>query len=147
MKKCLVSVIKFECVIQFAYVFPHTALRRHFAVYHLTNLLVVNVCYHPSAASHEAQPSSTRFYYVFIKINSRETRIFKFILYKIPKFYYFEYYMVWFYTKYYGSAFKSMTYHYYLIFKISYVTLKKTLPLMSILTCSHFFLQRSQWME
>ena len=81
----LVSVIKFVCMLKFACVFDTHNLRRHFAVYHLTKLPVVNVCIIQVLLLPRRSRVPPAFTTYSLKWYSRETRTFTFIPHKIPK--------------------------------------------------------------
>lgn len=83
-KKCLVPIIEFVCTLKFACACTHGS-KKTFCYLSSDQSPSGNRLCRPSAASQEAQPSSTRFYDLFIKMNRWGTRTFQFIPHKIPK--------------------------------------------------------------
>lgn len=67
-KKCLVPIIKFVCTLKFACVCTHGS-KKTFCYLSSDQSPSGNCLCRPSAASQEAQPSSTRYYDLFIKMN------------------------------------------------------------------------------
>lgn len=139
-EKSLVSVIKFACA-QMCMCSTHAVLRRHFAVCHLTILSEVNICIIQVLPLRRHSRVTSGFTIYSLKRYSRKNRTFKFIHTKSPSSTFNFEYMLWFYTKYHSTAFKSLTYHYYIFVIISHVTSNKTFPLESNLIYSCLFLQ------